>query len=187
LRRGFKTEAEEIALELRADAGLAPTEALDPFALARHWAVPLMPATELVAHGASPEDVNRACRCNWSAATLPVPPGAGCLVVYNDRHPLTRQFNSIAHELSHIHLGHDPSPLLGSDGEFQFDDDQEDEATWLAGTLLVPRDGVLVILRKDPSITTAAQHFQVSDDLLMWRARKTGVLRQIERARGMYR
>ena len=41
LRRGFKKESEEIAVELRNELGLAPEAALCPWALAHHLEIPV--------------------------------------------------------------------------------------------------------------------------------------------------
>src|SRR5258708_39946392 len=47
LRRGFKTEANEIALEVRSELGLRPIDRLDAWALARHLDIPVHPLSAL--------------------------------------------------------------------------------------------------------------------------------------------
>src|SRR3954469_22013226 len=97
LRRGFKTEANEHARELRTELGLAPHS---PWALASHLGIPLMRLSEL----ASIEPVaTRYLTCLapdlFSAATLFA--GYRRLIVYNDAHPPRRQAADLAHEISH--------------------------------------------------------------------------------------
>ena len=78
-----------------------------------------------------------------------------------------------------LRLGH---LLLSS-----FEQEQEDEADWLSGTLLVPRTGLVVAYRsvQDPRIL--ANGFRVSVDMLNWRLRMTGVATHARRARNWSR
>jgi hypothetical protein len=46
LRWGFKTEAEDIAREIRAELGLTAHGVLDPSALAAHLDIPVRPLTQ---------------------------------------------------------------------------------------------------------------------------------------------
>ena len=59
LRRGFKTEAEALAKEVRAELGLAKLDCLDPHQLARHLEIPVVGLSDL------PKEFTR-------SATLPV-------------------------------------------------------------------------------------------------------------------
>ncbi len=91
------------------------------------------------------------------------------------------------HELSHIILGHElTSASLTADGHFvptTYDQDQEDEADWLAGTLLLPRPALLKIRSLALTDGQARSTYQVSDQMLKWRLRMTGVDYQIANAR----
>src|SRR5579859_3730759 len=51
MRRGFKKEANEIALEIRAELGLGPRAPLDPWKLAQHLLIPLIPNVERLMWG----------------------------------------------------------------------------------------------------------------------------------------
>lgn len=64
-----------------------------------------------------------------------------------------------------------------------YDQDQENEADWLAGTLLLPRPALLRIRCRRMSNETAMKHYQVSHEMLTWRFRMTGVDYQIANAR----
>jgi Zn-dependent peptidase ImmA (M78 family) len=83
------------------------------------------------------------------------------------------------HELSHIILGHElTTGMFTEGGDFvpsTYDQDQEDEAAWLGGTLLLPRPALLWMRRRRLSDDEAATHFGVSPDLLRWRIRMTGI------------
>jgi Zn-dependent peptidase ImmA (M78 family) len=64
----------------------------------------------------------------------------GTLVVYNPTHDIGRINNSLCHELSHLVLNHEHGQLLTfADCVIRdFNDRQEEEANWLAGSLLAP-------------------------------------------------
>jgi len=91
------------------------------------------------------------------------------------------------HELAHIILGHElTSASLTEDGHFvptTYDQDQEDEADWLAGTLLLPRLALLRIRRMGISDEQAIEEYSVSQQMLTWRFRMTGVDYQLQNAR----
>ena len=81
---------------------------------------------------------------SWSGITIHV--GSAIGVVVNPTHPTGRQSNTLMHEWAHIYLKHKPKRvdftedglLLISDYDVEF----EDEADWLAGALLLPRDAL---------------------------------------------
>ncbi len=91
------------------------------------------------------------------------------------------------HELSHIMLGHElASAGMTEDGHLipsNYDQDQEDEADWLGGTLLLPRPALLAIRRAELTDDQAMFEYQVSSQMLTWRFRMTGVDYQIANAR----
>lgn len=99
------------------------------------------------------------------------------------------RINSVVmHELSHIMLGHElESAGISDDGHLipsNFNQEQEDEADWLAGTLLLPRPALLSIKKSDISDQDAMQMYSVSRQMLTWRVRMTGVNYQLSYARG---
>src|SRR5438046_1606223 len=53
LRRGFKTEANHIAREVRAELGLRFIDPLDPWALARHLEIQVVPLSSYAGLGAA--------------------------------------------------------------------------------------------------------------------------------------
>jgi Zn-dependent peptidase ImmA (M78 family) len=113
----------------------------------------------------------------WSGFTLRV--GNRHLVLINSSQSPSRQNSVLMHELAHIILGHElASGMLTKAGHFvpsTYNQDQEDEAAWLGGTLLLPRPALLWMRRCLLSDDQAATHFGVSVDLLRWRIRMTGI------------
>lgn len=107
-------------------------------------------------------------------------------VVLNPAHAHTRQRSDLMHELAHVELKHVPARvevsktglLLLSD----YSDEQEQEADWHAGALLLPRDGLLRLRGRGKSSDEIAAFYGVSKALCEWRLRMTGVDIQMRRA-----
>jgi hypothetical protein len=179
LRRGFKTQAELISVAVRAEIGLSPADPLDPHRLAEHLGIPVAMLEGL--RPRAPEAVDHllgeGVRC-FSAAT--VFRGTRRMIVANPAHPPGRQANSLAHELAHVLLEHQPGPAIDTLGARVWPGEHEEEADWLGGALLAPREGILaVMIRCDRDVAAAAAHFGVSTELMTWRYNQTGVARQL--------
>jgi Zn-dependent peptidase ImmA (M78 family) len=188
VRRGFKTEAEELALEIRAELKLAPQARLIPTDLAEHLGVPVLSLQGLAPFEAGDNEGDMSLGDAVALFTGPsreklsaftVAQDTHRLIVYNESHPETRQANSLAHELSHILLEHEPSPHSDQYGHRFWSPEVEEEANLLAAALLVPREGARIVLESGRSEAQAAKHFGVSLQLFQWRAWQTGVLRQL--------
>jgi hypothetical protein len=184
LERGFKTWAEQLALSIRRELDLVPHAPLPPLCLAEHlgvrvWTprdVPGLPQTvldQLLQH--DPD--------GWSAVTCSVDDAA--LIIYNPRHSPARQNSDLAHELAHIILEHEPSKLvLSHDGTMvmrSFDDKQEEEANWLGWCLLLPRPALMHAMKARLTAAAIAQQWTVSEQLVEFRIRMTGVRVQFGR------
>ena len=119
----------------------------------------------------------------WSAVTVAA--AGKHLVILNSAHAPTRQRNSLSHELAHLILNHRPVHTAVSEEGFLFNDrydaEQEEEADWLAGALLLPRDALLAAYRRTRSSETIATQFGVSTKLVDWRLRMTGIPVQLRR------
>jgi hypothetical protein len=180
-RHGFKAECERLALELREELGLDPSDRLDPHALAEHLAIPVRGLDEFA--GTCTQAVRQLTLGDagcFSAATVFC--GTRREIVYNPSHPPGRHANSIAHELSHLLLEHEPGPVRQSGGERHWRAEDEAEADWLAGVLLAPREGILEVMYKHGDIGEGARHFGISTALMRWRLNHTGVALQMKRA-----
>ena len=107
-RRGFKTQAERLSMELRAELRLGAMERLDPRALAQHLAIPVVDLSDLRASGASAAAVYHFQRVATDVVSaFTVVDGFKRLIVINDAHAPTRQASDLAHELSHVVLEHE--------------------------------------------------------------------------------
>lgn len=181
LRRGFKSEANSTAAEVRGELGLGAMDPLDPHRLARHLAVPVTALSSLT------DEKNFGV--NYYLREDPTPFSAVTVfwgterrIVHNDAHDLGRQHSNVAHELSHALLLHDPTPAMDDLGCRLWNQDIEDEAQWLAGALLLTEDAALFVARQRWPVERIAEHFGISTPMVNWRLRMTGALKRVERA-----
>lgn len=177
-RRGFKSQCERRSVEIRKDLGLEETAPLSAFYLAQHMDVTVWSTSQITA--LTDQDLtvlNDPADDSWSAFTMRM--GHQHLVVFKDGVSKPRVNSVIMHELSHVTLGHElAEACVLEDGSLvpsNFSQDQEDEADWLAGTLLLPRPALLAIRRRKIDDGAAQSEYQVSGDMLRWRTRMTGI------------
>jgi Zn-dependent peptidase ImmA (M78 family) len=165
---------------------LPPTAPLDPLNLAGLLSVLVLPIEGLPG---LPTQVSQRLLNQyedyWSAIT--VTDGGNHLIVTNPSHAATRRNSSIAHELAHIILGHEPSMMFLSPKSGiairTHNAEQEDEADWLAGALLLPREALLEIRRGRLSDEDACAGYGVSRAMFRFRVNITGVDAQVGRTR----
>jgi Zn-dependent peptidase ImmA (M78 family) len=180
-RRGFKSEAEALAREIRAELGLGPLDPLDPFLLADHLEIPVVPLSDIERTNAGVCPLLTTEQGAFSAVT--VFRGNRRLIVHNDAHHPARQNSNIAHELAHGLLLHPPTAALDNKGCREWNEDIEDEAAWLAGALLITEDAALAIVRQRHTLPMAADFYKVSVPMVQYRINCTGARRRVERAR----
>lgn len=185
LERGFKAWSERTSLAVRKELGLSVDDLLCPFKLANHLDISVLRPEEVPG---ITDDVLRPLLKDdpwgWSATSFRV--GDRATVIFNPRHSIGRRSSDITHELAHELLGHQPATMFVS-LELEhfcmrsFSQKQEDEANCLAWTLLLPRDGLVRAKLKKSSTAEIAGQFGVSESLVTFRLRTTGVSRQIRR------
>lgn len=178
LRRGFKSQCERRSVEIRKSLGLAHDDPLHGVDLAHQFGATIWNERDVV--GLPELDLRQLTAVDgrsWSAFTLRI--GNRHLVLFNSSQSAPRINSVIMHELAHIALGHElHSASLTDDGHLvpsNYSQDQEDEADWLGGTLLLPRPALLRIRRDGLSDAAAMEKFQTSEEMLKWRFRMTGV------------
>lgn len=189
-RRGFKTSSEETALKIRRKLELAPHAPIDPTAIARLLAIPIVVPKDL---SELPNEVRQRLLQEhsdaWSAIT--VSDGNKHLIVVNPTHAVTRTNSSLAHEIAHVILGHEPSMMFMTPQSGvslrTYNKDQEDEANWLAGCILLPRDALLYVRKRGLTDDQIGSEYGVSPAMFRFRINTTGVDMQVRRARRYHR
>lgn len=188
MKRGFKAAAEKIATEVRAELNLSSKNQLNVFALAEHLSIPVFTLNE-VANGKPNVSFVRCFSgdgCD-SFSAVTIFHGYRRCIVHNEHHHPHRQASNLAHELSHVLLEHEPTPLVDHKGQRHWNAEVEEEAHWLGAVLLVPREGALAMLKAGCTLPHIAAHYGVSCDLCNWRIRKSGVEEQTRRWRRRWR
>jgi Zn-dependent peptidase ImmA (M78 family) len=182
LRRGFKTWCENAARGFRRELGLSHLDPIDPRSLAAFFDVKVWTPHDIP--GLDKKTLSQLLQKDiygWSAVTIRE--AGRSLIIVNSAQPVERQNNSIAHELSHIALNHTPAQaFFSADGAMvlnHYNPTHEEEATYLSGAVLVPREALLHIIGKGFTHEKAASFFRVTTDLLKMRLNLTGINRQL--------
>jgi Zn-dependent peptidase ImmA (M78 family) len=182
LQRGFKAEAERRAAQLRAALGLKPDAAATSEELARAAGVTIVDAGTLI-------DVARLVELEniqafaFSACTFEIRDRR--IIVTNPLRSGGRRNSDVAHELSHVLLAHDLAEVRDVGGMFfrTCEPDEEEEATALGGTLLLPRPLLLKAAARGWGHDEVAEQFGVTTEMARYRLNTTGVHRQLAAGR----
>lgn len=130
----------EVAQEERAGLGLGPQDPLDPYKLADAHGIPVYCLTDCLDHGLSLQAAEHSAEqhtSSWSAMLVPL--GTARVIIENDAHAPVRRRSNIAHELGHHLLEHPfDQVIFGEDHKRVFDEQQEKQAAFMAGELLIP-------------------------------------------------
>jgi Zn-dependent peptidase ImmA (M78 family) len=180
-RRGFKTETNEVVIEVRRELGLSLYDGLDPFALAEFLEIPIVGLSDFVAEAPAVRHLLEKEPEVFSAVTVFA--GSQRTIVHNDAHAPTRQVSNLSHELAHGLLLHPPTPALDDTGCRHWNQDIEDEASWLGGALLIPEASAMAIAKGRWTVAGAGRRFGVSESMVRYRLNTTGATKRIHRAR----
>jgi hypothetical protein len=184
-KRGFKTWCEQTAETTRRQRGIQPWEPLRAHALAESLKATIVTPQDLPA---LPSDVRRRLLSEhgeiWSAITISTRPP---LIVYNPSHSEARQNSDLMHEVAHLLLEHVPGTVYidpkSGVALRHFDADQEDQANWLSGCLLLPRAALLRIRQLGWTNELACKQYAVSSKMFNYRMHTSGVNIQYARRR----
>ena len=182
LRRGFKSEAERVARRLRRDLDLPAASPVSPDDIAGYLGIEVRAGDELLSRDRFIE-LARIQKDAFSACTLN-PTEERIVVVYNPLSSPARRVSDVSHEIAHVLLDHELSRIEKL-GDFEFlscDPAQEEEARWLSGCLLLPRELLLSEARRKSKPKDIAEKYSVSETMARYRLNVTGVLRQVESA-----
>ncbi len=182
--RGFKIWGERTSIGVRRELSIRPHGPLLAHDLAKLLEVEIITPDDVQALQASDKfQLLKNDPSGWSAVTIQGPDRH--VIIYNPRHSLGRQSSDLMHELAHIIIGHEPSRLIISqNGDLimrSYNQKQEDEAAWLSGCLLLPREALLFIRKSGMSDKEACERYRVSLPMLNARLRLTGVMLQMKR------
>jgi Zn-dependent peptidase ImmA (M78 family) len=181
MRRGFKSEAERVADRIRLALCLSASDPLDPEAVAAYLSAKVVAADTLVAR-AKLRELKTIQDDAFSAVTFRLP-DSRVVVVYNPLHTLARRRSDISHELSHLILKHETRTIemVAGHSMFTCNPEQEEEADWLAGCLLLPRPLLLAAARSGMSASEIADENGVTLSMARYRLNASGAMLQARR------
>ena len=184
MKRGFKSECESIATAVRGEMGLAAHAPLNSSDLAEHLGIPVHPLSALDDNGLSAaiQHVRTNNKVLSAMTIFPAWPKHHRLVIFNDANSDARRNSDVAHELAHGLLLHEPRSAIAN-GCRDYSKADEDEAAWLSGCLLVPREAALVVATDQIPMGVAAIEYGVSTQMMTYRVNVTGAQRQAEASR----
>jgi Zn-dependent peptidase ImmA (M78 family) len=181
VRRGFKAEAERRAAAVRATFGLNTIDPLSPWRYAESRNILVLEATDLELSNEHVHQLLVKDADSWSGMTLYE--NGEHLIVLNSSHSPARRTATLMHEIAHIDLDHIPVDVdVSSSGLVLLSDyssDQEEEADWLGGALLLPEPALMHHRSRGLSIASIAALYGVSEQLCGWRCRMTGVEKRL--------
>lgn len=181
MKRGFKSECESIATAVRAEMGVTAHAPLDARDLADHLEIPVHPLSSLngTGVGAAIRHVHRNVAVLSAMTIFPDWPRRRRVIIFNDANSDARQNSDVAHELAHGLLLHEPRHAIVN-GCRDYSKADEDEAAWLSGCLLVPREAALRVALAELHMGPAAAEYGVSTQMMTFRVNSTGARRQAE-------
>ncbi|MFZ4777233.1 MAG: ImmA/IrrE family metallo-endopeptidase [Terrimicrobiaceae bacterium] len=185
MRRGFKSQAEEIAIRCRQQMHMPEIAPIAMTALAKHLEVAVMTPEDIPGLAeAGFEIINNSNGHGWSALCMST--RSGYLIIHNSTHSTERQESNIAHELSHIICKHKPDRFveIGASGLMvrTFDHEQEEEAKYLGGCLHLPRKALLHCLFRGMDEAEIAAAYHASTQMVCYRLNVTGARTIFSRA-----
>lgn len=185
-KRINKAACKRLAVEVRAELGLDPMQALNPWDLAELYGIPVIALGDLPLDHAIRDHFHAVRPEVFSGALLPHRNGA--VIVENDAHPMARRRSTMGHEMAHVVGEHRFSTsLVNERGCRSADNLQEDEAAEISGEILVPSDAAKRLARRRATDDEVALRFGVSLELARWRMNATGARIIAQRAAASYR
>ena len=176
-QRGFKAQANRIAVGLRRQMGQSDYSPLELRTLLPKLGIAVTPLTAF--EDLCPEEVSRLVEVEgqgFSAVLVSLGDGLR-MILFNDTHSVGRQNSSLAHELAHGLLAHPPEIVSACNGCRDFDQRVESEADYLAGCILVPNEAAWSIARSGIGLEFAQERYGVSRPMLDYRLNVSGARR----------
>ncbi len=181
-----KKGAEDIAKEVWAELGIAHPDVIDIQMYAESLGIPVFTIGSLSnIDGLDVAYFKGVSQSKLSAYTIMFG-FQERVIFYNDAHHIHRQRSSIAHELAHALLMHEPTSPLTSNGARNFDRPMEEEADFLGAALLVPRPRAIQAAKQKLSDDEVAEDFNVSAQLAGWRMGISGARTIAQRTNRKY-
>lgn len=180
--RGFKAWCERLSMQKRTELGIKASDPLDARALAKNINIKIWSIEDVPGLSTESKKILLGKDGGWSAATICL--GEKRLIILNSSHSPGRQASNLTHELSHLLLEHKPArPNVSEAGIMvmeSYDQQQEEQADWLSGCLLLPREALVNIKKRRLDENLATKQYGVSLSMFKYRMGVTGVSYQFK-------
>lgn len=181
--RGFKSWCENTSVAIRKRIGINSFSPLSPYELATRLGVTVWKLEDVIGLSqATREYLSSTQGDEWSAVTILV--NGEEIILVNPTHSIARQSTDLMHELAHIIKKHNAAQVFVSESGYSlrtFDEKQEAEADWFAGSLLLPRAVLEHCTYNHIPLYTILQDYVVSRTLYNYRVRMMGINKQYRR------
>lgn len=181
LRRGFKSEAEKLAVSYRQSLNLEPISPLPAVVLSAFLGIQIMTPYDIPE---MPDELLRILLTGtgkdvWSAAIFVK--NDRKYIIHNPTHSLARQESNLMHELAHAACNHELAEMETALPGLviplrKYDHVQEAEAEYLGGCLQLPQKALFHYHHiKKKSVDEIAKIFNASRQMVTFRLGITGV------------
>lgn len=173
MRRGAKARLRRLATEVRAEVGLTVNNKFDPYELATKYGVHVQPMSDLDCDDALEYFGSRGFRSFSGAQVLAGQYGS--FIIDNDLHSTNRRRSTVSHEMAHVICEHPHEQrLVNERGCRAEQSDEEDEATFLSGELLLPTETARLMAFRGTPFSQVAIDFAISIEMARWRMNISG-------------
>jgi Zn-dependent peptidase ImmA (M78 family) len=172
------TRAEKDAEALRVAMGLHKAAPVSASAIAEHLNISVVDGAKLIDEGEF-EELERVQAWSLSAVTFNIK--GRDIIVTNPLRSSGRRNSDVAHELSHLRIGHNLTELRAIDGHMfrTCRPDEEEQATAYGGALLLPRPLLLKAALAGHTAEDIAEANDVTVEMARYRFNTTGVAKQV--------
>jgi hypothetical protein len=176
---------EAAQIELWASAGkrclgVPGSAALDPWAAAEGMGIRVLGLAHFATLDPSIREPLVADSESWSGGAIRSEDDY--LVILNPLHDCTRQRATLAEELTHIVMGHEPSVLDPIAGTRTHNHEIEKQAYEVGGAMLLPYSQLFWRVKSRSTCTSIAEHYELSEPFVRYRINRCGLRRMYDKA-----
>ncbi len=184
MKHGRKAAIKRDAQALRIEMSLGILDPLDCFDLCKFLGLEIVSFENMIERCNDSKAILQNIYSNGRGRTISaitVCKSGRSVILYNETHADTRTKNTIVHEVAHYFLGHDGmSSVKGGQLFIRGDSKEEDdEANHFSSCLLIPRAGMLRLMKRGADIDDVAEHYGVSPSLAQMRYNLSGIKNQL--------
>jgi Zn-dependent peptidase ImmA (M78 family) len=161
--------------------GLPASAALDPWAAATRAGIRVLADEYFQTREHAIRAPLTAAAASWSGGALAVG-GDDYLVILNPLHDRVRQRTTLAEELTHIVMGHEPSLLDPVAGTRTHDPEVERQAYEVGGAMLLPYSQLFWRVKRKEACASVAEEYEISERFVRYRINRCGLRRMYDKA-----